>query len=141
MLRWQISGLLRRAALCLDCHGTLGEVVEDPVQVFDRREFDGDPPLGQAHVDLDPGVEPVREAARELIELFCVTAAAGTPCTCGGVVLPDRHGFLDLPNGEALRYDTLGEALHRRRIREPEQGAGVSRRENAGRHPTLHERG
>ena len=40
--------------------------VDDPAQVVEAGELDGDLALGPAEVDLDPGLEPVREPVGEL---------------------------------------------------------------------------
>src|SRR5436190_14454411 len=42
--------------------------VDDPAQVVQRGELNGDLALGLAQLDLDPGLQPVTEALRDVLE-------------------------------------------------------------------------
>src|SRR3954447_12449772 len=75
---------------------------DDPLEVREGRELDRDPPLTPPQLDLDPGLQPVAEVRREVLE-----ARRRRPAPTGrdlsvGSHVADRHHLLESPHGDAL---------------------------------------
>ena len=54
--------------------GADAQQVDDAVEVLDRGELHREPPLALSQGDVDPGLEPVRESSREVVELRVAVA-------------------------------------------------------------------
>ena len=113
--------------------------VDDPAQVVQRGELDGDLALAPAEVDLDPGLEPVGEPVGE------VGQARGD-----GPVAPGRGGWAGLPRPPTATISSrprtlMPSATTRPASRScwsgsstPSSAPGVARAEHPGGDPALH---
>ena len=102
------------------------EHVDDPVQVLDRGELDGELALALSQGDVDPGVEAVGEPGRQVVELRVAVAGPGTTRLGDLVGSTDGDQLLDVADAEPLGDDPLGDPLHRGPVRQSEQGTGVA---------------
>ena len=118
---------------------------DDPLQVVDRGELDGDPALAPAEVDLDPGLEPVREPVGQV---------ASAPGACGLARASAAGFFAGRRRPARARRSPRSRAPRAPRRRSgrraapaapasssAEQRPGVPGGEHAGGDPALHRRG
>ena len=115
---------------------------DDPLQVGKRGELDGDPALALAEVDLDPGLQPVREPGGEVGQRRARSAGCGEPAAGGSEPRSPTATISSRPRTEMPSATTRPASRSWTSASSTaEQGAGVPGREHAGGHPPLHGRG
>src|SRR6188472_2612418 len=95
--------MYRSVVLSVDATGVLR--VDDPddaLQVGQRRELDRDPALPLAEVDLDAGLQVVREPGREVVEPRRGRAAAPGRLRLGAPEVAHRDDLLQAAYRDAL---------------------------------------
>ena len=106
--------------------------VDDPAQVVEARELHGDPALGPAEVDLDPGLQPVREPIGELGQARRGRLGPGDPAHLRRPGVADRDDLLEAADADALGDHAGGQPVLELGVLDGEQRAGVAGRQDAG---------
>jgi hypothetical protein len=114
-----------------------GHHADDPLQVVDRAELHDDAALGPTDLDLDLGLEPVREPGPQLLDAGRGDLAAAA---LRGRLLrgSQRDRLLGGTDAHALGDDAGGQGVLRLGVLEPEQRPCVSGGDDAGGNPGLH---
>src|SRR3954453_1081456 len=74
---------------------------DDPLEVREGCKLDGDPSLTPPQFDLDPGLQPVAEVRREVLEARRRRPAPTGRDLAVGSHITDRHHLLESPHGDA----------------------------------------
>ena len=116
--------------------------LDDPLEVVDGGELDGDLALLGAHLYLDPSLEQIRKPVGQMPEGGGHGLRGDGPADGlgGSVVAAEGDDLLHRPHREAFFDDPLGQPLLGQRRVKPEQRAGVARAEHAGRDAPLNRR-
>ena len=99
-------------------------------------------PRDLPEADLDPGLEPVRQPRREVVERLVASHPRAVLHDGGRLGVPtERDDLLDRTHRQTLGDDPLREPLDARPPSlQPEQRTGVPGGQHAGRDPALHQR-
>ena len=111
--------------------------VDDPAQVVEARELDGDPALGPAEIDLDPSLQPVRESLSELGKARRGRLGPGHPTHLRRAGVADRDDLLQASDADAFGDHPGCQPVLEIEVLDGEQRPGMARGQDAGSHLPL----
>lgn len=108
------------------------EDVEDPIEIVDRGELDGQLPALSAHVDGDAGVETISEATGHLVQLWARDRSALGALTSRATGVAHSDHLFDRADGQTFSDNPLRQPLHGSRILESQKRPRMASAEHTG---------